>query len=324
MTYDICCAGHMCTDVLVRPVDNLPDKGKLMLVDSVCLRTGGCAMNTAIDLSKLEAKTAMAGKVGGDSFGAFMKSALSENGVDVSGLKTGLGTDTSVSVVAISSDGERSILHSLGANRTLCFEDIDLSIVEKSRYLFVGGAFLLPAFDGAGMAKLFKFAGEKGVVTAMDTAWDATGQWLETLSPALVFLDWFLPSIEEAEQMTGTGDERRQAEFFLDSGVKNVAIKMGRDGCYVRPGDKKGVYYDALAVEVLDTSGAGDAWCAGFLAALARGMDIGYAAMMGNATGALCVTEIGTTSGVRSFEETAAFLRDQTGVAGPAFHSGVE
>ncbi len=309
MKFDICCVGHMCTDILVRPVDALPEKGKLMLVDSIHQYTGGCAMNTAISLAKLGVNTALVGKVGNDGFGAFMKATLEENQVDTGGLLMEEGGMTSASVVTIGTDGERTILHCLGTNQSLCFEDITINQVLCARYLFIGGVFLMPKFDGEDTAGLLKIAQENGVVTAMDTAWDAQGRWLELIRPSLAHLDWFMPSVEEAEQMLGTRDPEKLTGEFKKLGVKNVVIKLGSDGCYVAPQGEEGRCFGVFPAKAVDTAGAGDAWCAGFLAGLIRNLPVDEAALLGNAAGAMCVTKIGTTNGIRCLEETQAFIR---------------
>jgi sugar/nucleoside kinase (ribokinase family) len=311
MRYDICCVGHMCTDILAKPVDALPEKGKLLLIDTVKMQTGGCAMNTSIGLAKLGARVCLTGKVGGDGFGAYMKAALEEHGVGTEGLLMEPGGMSSVSVVTIGTDAERTILHSLGTNELLCYDDINLDTVLNSRYLFIGGVFLLPRFDGPDAARLLKEAQEHGVVTAMDTAWDSTGRWLKLIEPCLAHLDWFMPSVEEAEQMLGLRDPAELAAGFKRLGVKNVAIKLGSAGCYLEPAGEAGMFFPAFSVEVADTAGAGDAWCAGFLSALARGLALHECAIWGNAVGSLCVTQVGTTNGILDMDGTARFIRER-------------
>lgn len=307
--FDVCCVGHMCTDILVKPVDRLPDKGKLALVDSVYLKTGGCAMNTSIGLAKLGIDVAILGIVGKDGFGDYMKNTLTTEGVDTQGLLMKDGGMTSASVVAISGDGERTIIHCLGTNESLCFDDINLEIAMNSKILFIGGTFLLPGFDGRDAARLLEFARNKQVTTVMDTAWDSTNQWLKTIEPCMQYLDWFVPSIEEAQQMIGTRNPEKLAAAFKLMGVKNVAIKMGKEGCYVDSESEPPFILPVFDVDVVDTSGAGDAWCAGFIAGLVKDLGIKQAACLGNGVGSLCVMDFGTTSGLKNYEQTIEFIK---------------
>lgn len=308
--FDVCCVGHMCTDVLIRPVNELPRRGELALVQSVHVRNGGCAMNTAIGLARLGIKTAMAGKVGDDEFGSFLSNVLQKEGVNTRGLLKENGAMTSASVVTIDNSGERSILHCLGTNGTLCYEDIPVDIVMQSKILFIGGTLLLPRFDGTDAARLLKEAQAAGVITAMDTAWDASGRWMEAVAPALAYLDWFLPSVEEAEQLVGTRDPEKLCRSFSERGVKNIVIKMGEDGCLVKPQGEEAFIIPVYPAEKVDTAGAGDAWCAGFLAGLVKKCDAEFAAKLGNAVGAQCITEAGTTAGLKSYGTTLRFMAE--------------
>ena len=105
--FDVACVGNIVADVIVRVVDELPPKGKLVFKESISLYNGGCAMSSSIDLSILGAKSAIIAKIGGDSFGEFLKSVLVKNNVDITGLKTS-EYPTSASVALISSDSSRS------------------------------------------------------------------------------------------------------------------------------------------------------------------------------------------------------------------------
>jgi sugar/nucleoside kinase (ribokinase family) len=308
---DIVCVGILVADVLGKPVDSLPEKGKLGLVEKMSLQIGGCAANVVIDLARLGLKSTIIGKIGEDNFGRFLLDTLNSEKVNVSGLKLDKDVSTSASMVMISGDGERSILHSFGANAVFCFEDIDLDIVKKSKILLIAGTFLMPGFDGEGTRRLLKFAKENNVLCCMDTAWDSKGQWLKKIESSLGYLEWFMPSYDEAREMSNLTDPAEIAEFFCSKGVKNVIIKLGNEGCFVKPENVKGYKVPAFdKVKVIDTSGAGDSFCAGFIAGLSNGWDIAECANFANAVGAHCIMQIGTTTGIRSIEETKEFMRD--------------
>jgi len=308
---DIVCVGILVADVLGKPVDSLPEKGKLGLVDKMSLQIGGCAANFAIDLAKLGLKTTIIGKIGDDNFGKFLLDTLNSERVDVTGLKLEKNVSTSASMVMISGDGERSILHSFGANAKFCFDDINLDVIRKSKILLIAGTFLMPDFDGEGTEKLLKFAKENDVKCCMDTAWDSKGQWIKKIESSLLYLDWFMPSYAEACEMSGKTSPEETAQFFHSKGVRNVIIKMGNEGCFVKPENENGYQVPAFnKVKVIDTSGAGDSFCAGFIAGLYKGWDIPECARFANAVGAHCIMQIGTTAGIKSIEETLEFIRD--------------
>jgi sugar/nucleoside kinase (ribokinase family) len=308
--YDVACVGILCADVLAKPVDKLPEKGKLGLIDQLQLQIGGCASNTAIDLAKLGIKSVMFGKIGADGFGKFLQETLQYKGVDISGLHVDKTIQTSASVVLIGRDGERSIIHCLGSNSKFSFEDINIALLKQSKILFIAGTFLMPQFDGAGAEKLLKLAKDVGRVCCMDTAWDSTGQWMNKIEGTLQYLDWFMPSYEEAKELSGKTEPAAIAEVFKGKGTKNVVIKLGKDGCYVKPEHDQGFYTPTYAdVAVIDTSGAGDAFCAGFLTGLVKGWDIQACARFANAVGTHCVMAIGTTTGIKSLAETLTFMQ---------------
>jgi sugar/nucleoside kinase (ribokinase family) len=119
-----------------------------------------------------------------------------------------------------------------------------------------------------------------------------------------------MPSIEEAEQMLGTRDTFELVRRFREHGAKNVVIKMGDKGVYVSPINSPSFYKGIYRVNVVNTTGAGDAWCAGFIAGLVKNLPLEECALLGAGNSALCVAGIGATSGLKNYEDTRRFLRD--------------
>jgi sugar/nucleoside kinase (ribokinase family) len=297
----------MVADVLARPVRQLPQRGKLDVVDRIELHTGGCAVNTGIALAKLGIRTSVMGKVGEDGFGDFVINTLHRHHVDTSGVAHDPNTNTSATMVMIGPDGERSFIHYLGANAELRAADVNLDVVKQGRILHVAGHNLMTKFDGPDAATILQAARQMGIETSLDTAWDSTGRWFTLVEPCLPHIDYFVPSIEEARRIAGREEPAAVARFFLDYGMKLVALKMGEEGCYVTDGQQS-VRLPAYPVTPIDTTGAGDCFAAGFLAGLIQGWDLEQTARLANAVGAMCVTAIGAASGIRSLEETLAFM----------------
>jgi len=303
---DVVCVGIIVADVLGRPVEALPARGTLMLVDKMELHIGGCASNTAIGLSRIGISSSVIGKVGKDGFGDFVVKYMQQQGVEVSGVVRDEREFTSATMVLVHADGERSFIHYLGANAALNEENIDFSIIQKARLLHVAGALVLPSLDGEPMARLLKKARAAGLTTALDTVWDAQNRWMKALKPALEFVDYFLPSFEEAKMLTGQETPEEVAAALLDKGVGTVALKLAEQGCYVRTREAE-IRAPAYEIQCLDATGAGDAFVAGFLAGVLKGWDLEKTARFANAVGALACLAIGTTNGVRSLEETLEF-----------------
>ena len=307
---DVTCLGILVADVVGKPVDVVPERGKLTLVDTMELHTGGCASNTGTSLAKIGIDTAIIGKVGDDGFGDFMVNELGKWGADCSGIVRDKVAKTSATMVMVHGDGERSFIHYIGANATLTEDDVDFDVIAKSKILHVAGTFLMPAFDGEPTARVLKKAQEMAVITSLDTCWDSKGNWMKLLEPCLPYMDYAVPSIEEARMCTGKREPADVAKVFMDKGVKTVALKMGDQGCYIRSRDVE-LSIPIYKVNAIDALGAGDAFAAGFLAGIVNGWDLEYTGKFANATGAFCVTALGATTGIKDQATIEAFIAER-------------
>jgi len=173
----------------------------------------------------------------------------------------------------------------------------------------VGGFFVMPGLDGAPLAQLLRDAQVLGLKTCVDTAWDTTGRWMDLLAPCLPYVDYFVPSLAEGRAMTGLDAPEGVAQALLNAGAGIVALKMGADGSLVAGQDGRHIRTSGFAVDAVDTTGAGDAFAAGFIAGVYLGWSLEDTARLANAVGALCVTGIGAAGGVTSLEETIAFMQ---------------
>lgn len=207
----------------------------------------------------------------------------------------------------IAPDGERAFFHYVGANGALTMSDIDFDLVAQARMLDIGGSFVLPGIDGEPTAEILRRAQAMGLLTSLDTVWNGRIDQYATIQPSLEYLDYFLPSLGEAQLVARCKSPADIAQFFLDQGVKTVGLKMGLDGGYIRNRDVA-LHIPAFDVDTVDNTGAGDAWRAGFLAGIVQGWDLERAGRFANAVGATCVTAIGCTAGIRSLSETLVFM----------------
>ena len=309
---DIACLGILVADLLGRPVDALPPKGKLSLVQSMSLQIGGCASNTAVDLARLGVKTSILGKVGSDGLGDFVVQTLEREGLDTRGVVRSKGTGTSSTMVLVSADGERSFIHYIGANAEYGADDVDWVVARDARILHVAGALVMPGLDGKPMEQVLKRAKSEFLITSLDTVWDATNSWMSKLRYCLPYTDYFLPSIGEAQEISGQKEPRDVARALRDAGVKTVGLKLGEAGCYVQTADAE-LTVPAFHVDAVDGTGTGDAWDAGFLCGVQNRWDLERTARFANAVGALCVGGLGATCGVKSLAETEEFVRSRAG-----------
>lgn len=307
---DVTCLGILVADVVGIPVDALPERGKLSLVKRMELHTGGCANNTGTDLAKIGIKTAVLGKVGNDGFGDFLVNTLEHEGVNCAGVVRDAKEATSATMVMVHSDGERTFIHYLGANASLCENDVNYDVIKSSKILHIAGSFLMPGIDGEPTAHVLKKAKEMGVTTALDTAWDSRGNWMKLLKPCLEYVDYAVPSIEEARMVTGQHKPADVAKALMDCGVKTVALKMGSEGSYIRSADTE-IRIPIYNVDAVDANGAGDSYAAGFLAGIVNGWDLEYTGKFASAVGAFCVTAVGATAGIKDQATIQQFIADR-------------
>lgn len=309
----VACVGILVADVIAGPVPRYPEKGTLEQVNSITVHNGGNAMTASINLSKLGVQSSMVGMVGNDMFGDYLKKCLLEANVDTKGLKTSDNAQTSASVVILDQSGERSFLHCTGTNAVLTEKDICYDAIKECDIVFVTGSFLMDSFDGKDTMTFLKKCKELGKTTFLDVCWDAKGNWGKLLDMSMPYIDYFMPSIDEAELIAERKNPEDIADVFVSKGVKNVIIKLGSKGSYLRKeGQDKGTIYPPFYIEnPVDTTGAGDSFCSGFLAAFARDKSAEDCMVFANAVGAHCVTAMGATTGIKSYEETIEFIKNK-------------
>ncbi|MHB8994755.1 MAG: carbohydrate kinase family protein [Armatimonadota bacterium] len=305
---EVVCLGILVADVYGRPIDEWPERGRLSTVDDMGIGLGGCAANTGLSLVKLGVDTAIMGKVGDDGFGRFVSETLEAAGADVRGLVVDDRPGTSATMVIIDSLGERTFLHYPGANGRLRCDEIGFGLMTDCRIFHCAGALVMGDFDGEPMAQCLRAAKEAGVTTSLDTVYNDKSGWMDKLEPCLRYTDVFLPSLHEAQKLTGADDPETVAERLLSYGLKVVGLKMGEEGSYIRTPDQE-LRVPAYKFEAIDGTGAGDAFVAGFLRGMLEEWDLERTTRFANAVGGLCTTGLGTTSGVRSFADTLEFLK---------------
>ncbi|HXL73411.1 MAG TPA: carbohydrate kinase family protein [bacterium] len=306
--YRVVCLGNVLVDILVKPVDALPPVGGLLSVNHVEMAMGGCASNTAVALSRLGVSTSLWGKLGRDFFSDFALKELKRAGVETSGLALDPKADTSATVVLVNRKAQRSFLHSVAANDHIYKKELKLSQLSRFRHLHIGGYFLFPALDGRPMADILKQTQQKGLTTSMDTAWDLKGRWMKALKPCLPYLNYFMPSEREVKMLLGYIEPAKAAKAFLKLGAGAVIIKQGEKGSYFLNREGLEIQVPAYRTKVVDTTGAGDCFCAGFIKGLSLGWDIKKSLQLGNAAGACAVEALGATAGIHSLKQVSKFL----------------
>jgi sugar/nucleoside kinase (ribokinase family) len=309
---DIVNVGICTVDAIGQTISDYPPPGGLRLFDQLTMTTGGNAVNCSIALGKMGIDCEVIVQVGRDPLGDFVISEARKYGVETRGVVRG-NVHTPYTFVCVMPGGQRSFFHTMGTNGTLCYDDINLDIVRGAKFCFVTGTMVMKTFDGQQTARLLGEAQKAGARTLLDTVYlDSAPRdmWHANIHPALPVLDYFIPSQPEARAITGLSEPSEMARYFQDRGCRNVVIKLDEKGAFCRDADGVESYVPSYCVErVVDTTGAGDSWCAGFLAGLHEGLSMPDAALLGNATAAHCIQAAGASTGIVPLEQIKAFQK---------------
>jgi sugar/nucleoside kinase (ribokinase family) len=280
-------------DVLVRPVSEIPSGQGTVLVEQMRMTAAGTAAGTALTFAKLGATVRTAGAIGTDPAGDVLLSLLGGAGIDTSLVVRKPDVPTSMSVLPIRPNGERPSLHLLGANLAYTLDDVDWDALAATDHIHLGGAELL----GPDVTtRILRHAKENGVTTSVDLIAPGGMGAFEIIAPAMAYTDYLLPNEDQVLGFTvaeGLADGCRR---LLDAGAGLLAVTCGADGALVvsREGTQQ---VPALAVDVVDTTGCGDAFSAGFLYATSIGRAPRDAAVLGNAAAALVAGGLGSDHG---------------------------
>ncbi len=307
----VLCAGIVVADLFVPPLERLPEAGEVVATDDFLVQPGGCAANTAICLRRLGVRALVVGCVGDDPFASLVVRGLEEHGVDTARIRRvrGLGTSKTVVVPVVGED--RRFVHTFGANAALAAADLDDEAIAAAAALYVGGYLMLPAMRQDELAERLRLARERRVTTVLDVAVPIghQGPRLEDVRALLPHADVFVPNDDEARALTGERDPHRQAELLVEAGARTVVVKLGERGAVVR-GPGGGFELPAPPVEVVEPSGAGDAFAAGLIAGLLEGWSLERAVAFASVVGGSACTELGCWEGVFDRAQAEAFLAE--------------
>ncbi|MEV5832537.1 carbohydrate kinase family protein [Nocardia sp. NPDC052112] len=293
-------------DILVRPVAAIPEGQQTALVENIRITPAGTAAGTALTLAKLGASVRTAGAIGTDNSGDILLGLLAKAGIDTNLVVRKESQPTSSSVLPIRPDGARPSLHLLGANPFYTLDDIDWAALAAADHLHLGGPELIGA---ANAARILRHAKDNGVSTSVDLIAPGALGSLDAIAEVLPHTDYFLPNDEQVLGFTGTTDLMAGCEVLKDAGAGILAITRGADGTLL-VGPDNHQHIPAFAVDVVDTTGCGDAFSAGFIRAIALGRNLRAAVILGNAVAALVARGLGSDHGDFDLAAADAFAAE--------------
>ncbi len=310
-TWDCLCCGVLVTDHITAPIERMPYAGELVLTDSLSLTIGGNAAHCSSVLAKQGWRTGAVGAIGRDPFGDFIVQTLSAGGVDVSQLERIDGTPTAGTLIVNVRGEDRRFIHDFGTNAAFTAERLSLELIRQTKVLYIGGYLLLSGLDPEATRKQLAAARADGATTVLDVVVPgeelSPQQMWEQLAAVLPEVDVFLPNDFEGKLITGLSDPVAMAQRFREAGAGTVVVTRGEAGSILSTGDA--LYEaDCFPAKVVDGTGAGDAFSAGFIAGRLAGHDDLGCLALGSALGHSCVTAPGTT-GAFNREQAEQFLK---------------
>jgi sugar/nucleoside kinase (ribokinase family) len=306
----VVCAGILVADLFVPPLERLPIGGDLVVTEDFLVQPGGCAANTAISLAKLGVPVSVAGKIGKDIFGDAIERDLQASGVRTDALRRSSSYGTSKTVILPVIGEDRRYIHTIGANADFTVDDIAFPLAMQAQVFALGGYFVLPRLEPLRIADLLASMRENGVRTVLDIVVPSSTHHptLDNLRPILPFIDVFIPNAEEAAMLTGENDPGKQAELFLRAGCTIAIITRGKDGALLMSAHET-LEAPAFPVEVVDVSGAGDAFVAGFIVGLLEQWSLADSLRFASLIGASACIQLGCTGGVFTRTEAETYLQ---------------
>lgn len=308
MRYDVSVIGLYILDVLGRPVVQIPERGNVDFIEEIRLTVAGTAGGTVVDTAKLGLKSLAVGAVGDDEKADWVLMTMQKHGIDVSAMQRIKGVPTSATILNVRPNGDRPALHVRGASDHF---DVPTSLYDQvfdAPIIHLGGTGLLRKLDGPASVTILKEAKARGRVTTFDLI-AASAETAHLVTPLLPYIDYFMPSIEEAQDMSGQKGPVDCANWYLDKGATCCVFTLGGDGAYYAHRDGTRLKSPAYDIKVVDTTGCGDAFDAGMIAALHHKMDVETSLRFAQASAALVASGLGSDAGIESFDKTLEAMR---------------
>lgn len=285
--------GAHIVDVLGRPVSEIPAGQGSARLTEIRMTAAGAAGGTAVDLARLGGTVRSLGAVGADNLGRFLLDQLVSVGIDITRMVVVPEIQTSATILPIRANGERPALHVPGATAALSAAHVPTSQIEGADFLHVGGPDALGSFSADVLPGLLRSARAAGTVTSADLLSTVRAGARQALSEVLAQVEHLLINAEQASALTGLTDAPDAALALLNDGPQVVVVTTGNRGGVLA--DPDGWFsFPAMDVEVVDTTGCGDAFSAGYLRALSLGWPPREACGLGSACASLVAATLGS------------------------------
>jgi len=290
MRFDVLGFGALNVDKLYR-VNKIAERGEESFILSMSEAPGGSAANTIVGLARLGVKTGFIGKVANDHEGRLLLDDFRREGVNTNGIIIAKEGNSGTVSAFVDKNGERALYVHPSVNDTLTFEETNLEYASQTDFLH------LTSMDEKPFQAQKRLIEElSNVKVSLDPGEIYARKSLAKLRPIIKRCFVVMPSEGEVKLLTGK-KWKEGAELLLHEGAGIVAVKLGEKGCYVTDGSQSHMVPPYKA-KVVDTTGAGDAFCAGFLYGLIKKKDLYECGCLGNFVASKCIATVGARTGL--------------------------
>ena len=304
---DVLCIGMALVDSIIKGFNPEPVSASGFTAASGTLNVGGEAVNEAVAAAKLGARTGILCSLGQDPAGDMIVRDLEKNGVDTSLVIRDPEHSTPVTTMFVNDDGTRKSITNQ-AHRYNFRPEKYLDEITNARAIILGSLFRAPFDDPTIIYNVLSSAKKAGILTVADTKLpNFVKLTLDDVKQALPYVDYITPNEDEAKYFTGEEEPEKMADVFLKYGVKNVIIKLGSKGCYFKNAETA-IKLDAMKIDAVDATGAGDNFVAGLTTEILNGKSIEEALKFANACGAICTTAVGAGTALKNYDQVLKSL----------------
>jgi len=303
--FDVVGFGALNVDRLykVNKIAGPDEEGFVISCEETC---GGSAANTIVGLARLGCRVGFIGKVANDREGKMLIEDFRREGVDTKGVVKAKTGRSGVVMGFVDRKGERALYVDPGVNDTIDFDEVEKEVAYKAKFLHLTSFVGEKSFET--QKKLVESLPET-VRISLDPGELYARKGIKKLKPIISKCFVLMPNAKELALLTGKEDYVASAETLLKMGVQVVAVKLGGRGCYVTDGGESH-HIEAYKVAVVDTTGAGDAFCAGFLYGLLNNKSLKECGRLGNFVASRCIMKMGARAGLPRLEELKASFPD--------------
>lgn len=300
--FDVICFGDINVDYIGR-MDRIPNIDEELPIYNLEKFCGGAATNVAVALARLDKKTGYMGSIGDDSNGKELLERLQNEGVDVSRVNKKEGYLSGTVFAIIDNDGERRLLSYLGANLQTKKEDFDKEYISKTKILHMSNPLL------SVVPTLLSYARENNLMISFDPGTLISSKGLKEIEYIIKETDiLFLNRVEYNDLVKNS---EKGLDEFLELGCKMVVYKKGKEGSLLKTANGKEINSPGFNVEVVDTTGAGDAFAGGFLTAYLNELELKDIMEFANAVAAISVTSKGAKEALPTLDKVLDFIKNK-------------